>query len=155
MELVAQPRCVTAHTIQNPENWNFSPEKFVSFRKNCVYLQCQTQRACICLQPPYAPALATTYIKAFSERFDSDDVRTSQTPITCHKSKQRKRPMRCIYSCNCVGTVCLPLLLHLSVYTLSWGFRVARFSDRWAMRRPLHREPGKCKAPRLHCLRGE
>lgn len=50
---------------------------------------------------------------AFSKRFDFDDVRTSQTHITCHKSKQRERPMRCIL---CVSGQ--PAAYHIITYII-------------------------------------
>ena len=69
---------------------------FHSFRKIIVYLQRQLHGSTFPLRIQYSMRLYKTYIMAFSKRFDFDDVRTSQTPITCHKSKQRERPMRCI-----------------------------------------------------------
>ena len=118
---------------------------FHSFRKIIVYLQRLLFRSTFPLRIPYSMRLYKTYIMAFSKRFDFDDVRTSQTHITCHKSKQRERPMRCIL---CVSGQ--PAAYPLS-HTSSWGFRVARFTDRWATRRPLHHKPGIRKAPLFLC----
>ena len=95
---------------------NFFRLKFHAFRKIIVYLHCQSQARLSHQRPRLANGLHTKYIKAFSKRFDFDDVRTSQTPITCQESKQRKRPVRCI----CSGERRLALVC-LATHTYSHG----------------------------------